>query len=272
MHRPLAVVAVLLVAGCQSMGAGGDPVPDETGVPVDPQPADEPLLQIDVSGGYTLMGYDFSTVPNLTVYADGRAIVHGPQTLIYPGPALPNLLVTTTDPDALITAASDAGLLGDAVDYGQPSIADTATTFVTLTVDGQTYRHAANALDSGTTSDLGLSAAQMSARTALAAFVAEIYELVGDEGEPYETTALAIMAWPVDAEAVVEPAPQVLPWPLDLALADAADCTLVTGPDAATLLETLTNATQTTLFEQGARYEVHFRPLLPHETGCADLA
>ena len=278
-HRVLAVVAVLLVAGCQSLRPGGtdEPVPDEP-VPDDPSstPADPgaPLLRVEVSGGFVMMGYDFSTVPSLTVYADGRAIVHGPQILIYPGPALPNLLVSSADTEALIGAALDAGLLGDAPDYGQPLIADAPTTFVTITVDGRTYRHAANALDitAGSAADLGLTDDQMSARAALAAFVADAHAQVGDDGEPYEATALGIMGWSVLHDTAVEPAPQVLPWPLDLALADAADCTLVDGSDAATLLETLAGANQASLYEQDSTiYQVYFRPLLPHETGCADL-
>ena len=280
-QRTLVVVAVLLVAGCQSLRTGGtdEPMPDDDPVipgdadPGDPADPGAPLLQIDVSGGFVMMGYDFSTVPSLTVYADGRAIVHGPQILIDPGPALPNLLVSTTDTEALIGAALDAGLLGDAPDYGQPSIADAPSTFVTITVDGQTYRHAANALDitADSAGDLGLTDGQMAARSALAAFVAETYAQVGDDGEPYDISAFGIMGWPVTAETV-DPVPQVLPWPVDLPLADAADCTLVDGADAATLLETLEEATQTTLFEQdGTTYEMHFRPLLPHETGCEDL-
>lgn len=276
-HRILAVVAVLLVAGCQSLRGGGtdEPMPDEPQPTVDPgEPAADLLLQIEVSGGFVMMGYDFSTVPSLTVYADGQAIVHGPQILIYPGPALPNLLVSAADTEALIAAALDAGLLGDAPDYGQPLIADTPSTFVTITVDGQTYRHAANALDitADSAADLGLTDDQMTARSALAAFVAESLGQVGDDGEPYVITAFGIMGWPIPSETTIEPAPQVLPWPLDLALADAADCTLVDGADAATLLETLAGANQASLYEQNSTvYEVHFRPLLPHETGCADL-
>ncbi len=67
-------------------------------------------------------------------------------------------------------------------------------------------------------------------------------------------------------------AAQVLPWPLDLALADAAECTVVDGDAAQTLLKALAGANTATLFEQdGVTYSVFFRPLLPHESGCEGL-
>lgn len=285
-HRlALALAVAVVLAGCQSMRTGGtdEPVPDTPGAPTVPAEQDAPLLQIDVSGGFVMMGYDFATVPALTVYADGRAIAHGPQILIYPGPALPNLLerqLSQADLETLVGAAFEAGLLGEVPDYGQPPIADAPSTFVTITIDGQTYRHVANALDAAggglSAAELGLTDDQLAARNTLAEFVADAQELVGADGEPYEITAFGIVAWSIvyDAETTVEPdpAPEVLRWPLDLPLADAADCTLVEGADAATLLDTLTRANQITQFEQGgAIYEVHVRPLLPHETGCADL-
>ncbi len=143
-----AVALALTLAGCQSLGDGVADPPD------DPTPGESPddavvLLQIEVSGGFVMMGYDFSRVPELTVYADGRAIVQGPQIAIYPGPVLPNLQVeplSEADVAALIAAARDAGLLAEAPNYGQPWITDVPTTFVRLTVDGRTYEHAAYAL------------------------------------------------------------------------------------------------------------------------------
>lgn len=283
--RTLGVGAVLAVVlgGCQSMRDGGtdEPVPTTPGVqtpgaepPAEP-PAEPgaPVLQIDVSGGFVPVGWDFSVVPQLTIYSDGRAIVHGPQILIYPGPALPNLQVSTADVDALITAARDAGLLAEPPDYGQPPIADVPTTFVTLRVDGQVYRHAAYALDPGPVPDeFGLTDEQVAARTALAEFVADANDLVATDSEPYAIQAFGFFAWPAsEGGADPEPEPEVLPWPLDLALADATECTLVEAPDTATLLETLERASQTTRFSQDTIYDVFFRPLLPHETGCADL-
>ena len=284
-----AVALALTLAGCQSLGDGVADPPD------DPIPgvgdADAPLLQIEVSGGLVMMGYDFSTMPELTVYADGRAIVQGPRSDIYPVPVLPNLQVeqlSEADVAALVAAARDAGLLGKAPSYGQPGITDVRTTFVTLTVDGRTYQHAAYALGffegEGPAGDVaplaeesGITEAERAARVALAEFIATAHDLVGaaGDGEAYQIEAFGIFAWSVvfDVEGVVGGlAAQVLPWPLDLALADAAECTVVDGAAAQTLLKALAGANSLTLFEQdGVTYSVFFRPLLPHESGCAGL-
>ncbi|GGC02269.1 hypothetical protein GCM10010972_14010 [Cellulomonas carbonis] len=65
---------------------------------------------------------------------------------------------------------------------------------------------------------------------------------------------------------------QVLPWPVPTSLADAEQCVVVEGDEAATLLETLRGANQLTMWEQdGVTYEAAIRPLLPHEDGCDGL-
>jgi hypothetical protein len=293
-HRSFAGVAAVALAltlvGCQSLGnAPGDDPPDD---PI-PGPADDAvLLQVEVSGGFVMMGYDFSRVPELTIYADGRAIVQGPQSVLYPSLVLPNLLVeqlSEADVAALVAAARDAGLLAKPPSYGQPWITDVPTTFVRLTVDGRTYEHAAYALGffageeaaddvAPPAEESGITEAERAARVTLAGFIATANDLVGPTGdaEAYRIEALGVFAWAMllDAggasAAVIEP--QVLPWPLDVSLADATECTLVDGDAAQTLLRVLAGATSGTLFEQdGLTYSVWFRPLLPHESGCAEL-
>ena len=64
----------------------------------------------------------------------------------------------------------------------------------------------------------------------------------------------------------------MLPWPLDVPLADATECTVVDGEAAQTLQGTLAGANGATQFEQdGVTYNVWFRPLLPHESTCDGL-
>ncbi|WP_155859332.1 hypothetical protein [Cellulomonas sp. KRMCY2] len=251
------------------------------------------MLQVSRSGGFVPMGYDFSAVPELTVYADGRAIVPGPQILIYPGPLLPNLQVvqlSEADVGALVDAARDADLLGAAPDYGLPNVTDLPTTYVTLTVDGRSYLHAAYALGfvegEGTTQDDGLPAGgsgltdeQAAARISLTELIDAANALVAARGSstPYAIEAFGVLAQPIDlaVEGAASPDAQVMPWPLDATLADLADtaeCTVIDGAAARTLLGALGSARQATLFEQDDdTYSVWFRPLLPHEDGCEDL-
>lgn len=300
----LAVLGLAACGGTVGAGSGGGDG-EEDGLVRDVDD-DAPVLQVHSAGGFVMPGYDFAAVPALTVYEDGRAITHGPQIMIFPGPLLPNLLVaelTADDVAAIVEAARDAGLLAEAPDYGQPPVADVPTTYVTITVDGETYVHAANALDMGAgldagegvvgadegaaqgsdggadefgqPQDLGLTPEQAEARAVLNEFLAEVNGIVptGD-GEPYDITAFAVSGRPADGGAPADPeiAPAVVPWPLEsVALADLDGCVVVDGDDAATLLGTLREANQLTQFDEGGTtYEVWFRPLLPHETECPD--
>ena len=292
-----AVALVAALTGCQSRADGpGRADPDEVspGAVTDADPG-APVLQIELSGGFVMVGYDFATVPELTVYADGRAVVHGPQIAIFPPPALPNLQVERLDEAdlaALVAAARDAGLLTEPPVYGQPGVADLPTTFVRLTVDGQTYEHAANALGvvegesdsaqgAGTDALLpadgsGLSDPELAARASLAAFVAQAHQIVAatGDGEPYPVTAFGVFAREMPSDLTTPDGMEIpaLPWPLDVVLADAQECALIDGEPAQRLLETLAQASTETLYEQGdVIYGAWFRPLLPHESTCADL-
>ena len=284
-----AAALALTLVGCQSLGDGVVDPPD--GVTPGVGDADAPLLQIEVSGGLVMMGYDFSTMPELTVYADGRAIVQGPRSDIYPVPVLPNLQVeqlSEAEVAALVAAGRDAGLLAEPPVYGQPPVADVPTTFVRLTVDGQTYEHAANALGfiygeismiAGVVGagDSGLTGDELADRVALAWFIATANELVraNGNGEAYEVSGFGMLAEPMPEGAgdwAGGHEIQVLAWPLDVALAGATECTVVDGAAAQTLLKALAGANSLTLFEQdGVTYSVWFRPLLPHESGCEGL-
>lgn len=295
-------VLVLALAGCQTgssddggdAGAGGeDDVSDTGDLPEIGGDGSTLVLQVHSAGGFVPWGYDFAAVPSLNVYADGTAIVLGPTTLEYPGKALPNLQVVQLPDGALeeiVAAASDADLLAPGPDYGMPNVTDLPTTTVTIVVGGQTYEHAAYALGAGPGEnapedegmfgggDSGLTEEQSAARVALARFVQQANEAVGGAGatESYAISALAVLAMAVgpEADSGVEGIEiQVLPWPVPgTALSGAGQCALVEGADAQTLLTTLADANQLTQFEQdGVTYQTWFRPLLPHETGCADL-
>lgn len=294
---------ILALAACQT--GRSDDVRDDDGF--DPggdvgRAAGDLVLQVSSGGGFVPWGYDFRTVPALTVYGDGQVVAPGPMTLQYPGAALPNLLQTrlsTDDVTEIVRAATDAGLLALAPDYGMPGIADLPTTSVTIVVGGERFEHAAYALgmesplavpesadgDAELSGDAdlynvvgpwddGLTEDQRAARATLTGFIQRANEIVGAAGaeDPYIADALAYLAMPA-SEWAGEPdfEPTVLPWPLETSLA-AEGCTAVSGDDAATLLATLAQANDLTQFEQdGVAYQLFARPLLPHEATCADL-
>jgi hypothetical protein len=238
------------------------------------------LLRVDISGGFVPVETIFTSLPQTSVYGDGTVITQGPQIAIYPGPAVPNLLVRTLDEagiETLLETALDAGLAGPAPDYGQPPIADAPDTVVTINVNGKTYEHRANALGDFGSGDMGLTNKQADARKALAAFVSsstDLATLVGSDhitvDEPYEITGWRLRATVADSLPTGEPAPTVVPWPVaGLTLASIGECTAVTGDQASAVTAALEQANQLTYFtEGGVTYQVLARPLLPDETGC----
>lgn len=272
----LLAACALLLAGCATADTGKRPGGGET-APV--------VMQVEHRGGFLPVGAAFAAVPSLTVYGDGRAITQGPQIAIYPAPALPNLIVhelTEQQVLSLEDLAEDAGLLSEAPNYGEPPIADAATTVVILQIDGSTYRHEAYALAAdpdlpGIDPGLpGVSEDALQAREALARFIDSAMELVGtaEESGSYEPDAFAVLATPIPAgenAPIEEPGlePQVVDWPLEVGLDSAADCLLIEGTDADELRAVLADANMLTRFEQGGTvYQVATRPLLPGEDDC----
>ncbi len=308
----LTAVLALALTGCQSLRDGaGDPPADDVAAggsdeaPADPGPGGvpagvgAPVVQVWSGGGFVPVGWDFSQVPELTVYEDGTIITPGPQIRIYPGPLLPYVLVSqldAADVEAIVAAARAAGLLTAAPDYGMPGVADLPTTHIAITVDGVTYEHAAYALGyvSGEGMDgagvdgegvdgagvppavvSGLTEEQVAARAVLAEFLTQVNGIALAEADTteYAPTAVAMFAWALEgSDAATQPEAEVVPWPIDTPLADAHECTVIDGDAASVLLTALGTATQTTYFEQdGVTYQAWVRPLLPHETSCAAI-
>src|SRR5207247_852394 len=133
----LAALGAVLAAGPGATAATGTPA------------SGAPLLDVTVGGGFVTPAFAFSTLPEYYVTSDGRLITQGPQIMIYPPPALPNLQVRQLSAAArtkLVAAAGKAGLTGKAPDYGRPGIADVGTTTITLRTGAKTSVHAIYAL------------------------------------------------------------------------------------------------------------------------------
>ena len=101
----LAVLGLAACGGTVGAGSGGGNG-EEDGLVRDVDD-DAPVLQVHSAGGFVMPGYDFAAVPALTVYEDGRAITHGPQIMIFPGPLLPNLLVAELTADDVAVGKPD---------------------------------------------------------------------------------------------------------------------------------------------------------------------
>jgi hypothetical protein len=271
---PLLVLPLTLAAcGGSSAGPGDHP----TG-------KNEVVLQFSTGGGFVTIETSLTQIPRFTLCGDGTVVVTGPMIEIYPQPALPNLQTTTISQDAveeILSAAQEAGLFANNVDYGQPGISDMPTTTITINAGGQTYTSAIYALGAESGAG-GLTMEQEQARAAITQLSGQLTDLTAFQPgeiqwEPYAYTALAVYSTPVDPSTGTdntEVQPNRLEWPLgDLStLGEAVQPegyrkVVVSGDDLATLQPLLSQATQITLWTYGdSEYHLSFRPLLPNET------
>jgi hypothetical protein len=272
-----AAVPLLLLTACGPQPSAGNPDP-ETGT--GSMSADEVVLRVSQTGGFVPPSLIASRLPTVTVYGDGRVISEGPITMIYPGPALPNVQERSLSPDqvdALVERAIAAGV-GGAPDVGQPAITDNPNTRFTLTTDGTTKELEVYALPE----TMGLTQAQIRNRKALTDLIESMTTAPGS-GEPtaYEPAAVAAIAtaWVAPGADAGLVAPEPVAWPgpaLPGEPMGAADlgvgCVVAEGDQAAAVLAAASKANAATPWTSGGKkWSVTLRPLLPDETGCADL-
>ncbi len=248
-----------------------------------PTGAEEIVIQVSTGGGFVPVEYNYTSLPQFSLYGDGRLIVPGPTTLQYPGPALPNLQTTTVSEEtiqAMLAAAKEAGLFQNGVDYGHPGVADVGTTTIVINADGTTYQSDIYAL--GFEDASGLTTEQQQARAAVNDLMTKLNDpsVLGSEElvwEPYDFAALEVYSRAVDPATTgsTDIEPNHLPWPLeDLSTAgeevfDGLRKVVVTGDDLETLRPLLDQATQITLWKSGdTEYNLWFRPLLPDEVAA----
>ena len=275
--RPALAAAVLIgLAGC---GEGGAATPGSPSTASVLPAADGLVLRAEYTGGFVSPSATTGRLPLVSVYADGRVISEGPVAAIYPGPALPNLQVQRIDQAAvqdLVDRAMDAGVAATS-DLGTPPVADAPSTRFTLVTASDTYVREAYALSEAPAEGTGLTQEQQAARSKLSDLLSALTDTTASS-TPYAPDKVAALATPwVDPQDglaqpdVAWPGP-ALPGTSTGGLPDLS-CVTATGDQAQALVAAARSATATTpwVTPDGARWSVTFRPLLPDESGCADL-
>jgi hypothetical protein len=273
--------AALLAAGCAGQAGSGTAAPRTT--PEATLPDDGGLvLQVAYTDGFVPPRLTYARLPLVSVYADGRVITEGPTTAIYPGPALPNLQVAEIEPaqvEELVQQALDAGV-GQDVDYGTPPVADVPNTAFTVVTGQGTRTSEVYALQPGLVPDggevPGLTEEQRAARAQLQELVDEVTAL-GADSRTYEPEAVAaVVGTDIPAGATPD---DVATWPGpplpgdELRTGLELYCVTARGEAADAVLQVAADATVETVWQNpdGGRWALTLRPLLPHESGCADL-
>lgn len=289
--RPALAAAVLVgLAACgEGSGPPGSPGASTT-APVPGGSGGTLVLQAELTGGFVAPDASAGRLPIASVYADGRVFAVGPTAAIYPPFAWPNLQVLDIGRDrvqALADRALEAGV-AETGDLGMPPLADVPTTRFTLVTSEETHvREVYGLTDTPGTPGSGLTEAQVAARAELTDLLDELSELAlapeGDPApEPWTPTAVAAIArpWtePADGPAAGMTQPEA-PWPGPALPGEPigpfpdVSCVTAIGDEATAVVEAAQDANTLTPWTTpgGSRWSVLFRPLLPHEVGCADL-
>ncbi len=286
----VALLVTTLLSGCQGIGMTPSPTPTPI---LHPTGSDELVLRIETSGGLVAPFRSVTELPEFSLYGDGTVITLGPQILIYPPPALPNVLQSRISEEGiqlLLREAEAAGLLAGDADYPLEGVVDAPTTFFTVDAGGRRTRVSVYALGLEDPSDPRLTAEQREARSRLAEFARKARDLLSwlppetvlEREAPYVITRLQVVVLPADEAEPVPPdlTVPVREWPLPTPLASfgepahwvgtGATCAVVTSrKELPPLLEALQTATALTRWESdGQYYGLLVRPLLPDEPGC----
>ena len=238
------------------------------------------MLQIRTGGGFVPREVAFTSLPQFTLYADGKVIQTGVTTAVYPGPALPSLFVgaaPAAEVRAAVAAARSAGVTEDP-DLGRPLVTDMPTTTFVLADEGRSHRVEAYALGAGTPQ--GLSAAQRENRERLLDLQRRMEQLAAAiVVEPYRAEAVSVLVRPYPEAAQgapQDPPPDQADWPLGSLTSDVRErpgpsCLGFTGPEAERVLAAARNAKSNTQWRSGGRtWALSFRPELPGVTPCRD--
>jgi hypothetical protein len=283
-----AAVTLFVLSGCAQQTAAGapgaSPAPVSPSAPAAPAAEDALVLRVSSAGGFVPADQLVGRLPETSVYADGRVIFNGPVTLVYPGPALPNLQWGTLSPanlQQLLDKAVAAGV-EPGTDFGRPGVADAPTTEVTIVTAAGEQTVGAVALREARADDPQLTKAQQQARKKLRGFIDELdgmtTKLMTGRPQPYQPQTLAAIVRPY-AEPKDQPGrPLTAEWPgpalpgEPLSPEQQLTCVTATGEQLDAVLAAAKKATANTPWVwAGNSWSVLLRPLLPDETGCADL-
>jgi hypothetical protein len=278
-----AVAVLLAVSACGGQEGISDPGPIES-ASTGPLDADAVVIRVDYTGGFVPPSLVPGRLPVVSVYGDGRVITEGPVPAIYPGPALPNIQqrrIPTADVALLVRKALDAGV-GSGADFGRPSVTDMPNTRFTVTTGEGVRRSEVYGLQMvEERANRVLTDAQRAARDKLRALVDELQNppTATGEPEPYPVSILAALATEYQNPADLPSPPPAVAWPgpalpgEKLGPGNTIGCVTVTGDAAKTIQATAATANAATPWTSGGKtWRLQLRPLLPDESGCADLA
>ncbi len=175
---------------------------------------DVAVVKIEQTGGMLPPWETARWYPTAALYGDGRLIVQGPQIEIYPGRALPNLVVTHLSQagvDQVIDWAAEAGLQGEDRQLGDAEFDSGVTVFTVATAEGT---------HTTTVADMAAGDPEVGA---LNQFVSVMTDLpnylpneIASDATPYVYDRLRVISFAAEAVDMPDPAAVTeVDWPLD---------------------------------------------------------
>jgi hypothetical protein len=283
---PIGLLSVLLLAACAGLtdpSPGGGPVVHPGGTAV--------VVRVEHTGGLVPYEMLFTSLPHFSQIGDGRVIVQGPVSEVYPGPALPNLLVrrlTEEGIQSVIQRVTDTGLFAESQSFTGASqvVADAQSTVFTLRADSRESIVDVYALGFFAEGEApeAVSEEEVAAHSTLTALQADLVDIeswmpaddwADAEWQPYVPTAFRLLVSNVDDQPPIPEEGEPMPWPGSTPPDEIGEesplqgvrCGLVMGEEASAWYEALGEADQLTKWtHDGHVYRVTPRPLLPDET------
>lgn len=292
------VILLAFLTACVGPGAGGDPTPTPTPQDHVAHPeGDSLVLRVEHVGGFVPATFHLTRLPLFSLTGDGRVITQGAVPAIFPGPALPAVMVRRLSEEGMqsvLRAVAATGQFGTSAEWRGAAnmVADASDTVFTLHADGREVTvtvYALGILD-GAMPNIG--AEERAAHVALSGLVEQLTmldtELAGSawldaEPAPYRAEALRLLVRTADADPPDDSGLEAVErrWPAggdpatfgDPTPIDGSRCGVVSGDVAEAWYEALETANQLTRWTAGRhRYEVTVRPILPGEAAtCPDL-
>jgi hypothetical protein len=276
----LLTVAAIAVSGCARQpaesGAGGQGIRY-------PRTPSALVLRMDTSGGFVAPQTALQQMPAFSLYGDGKVITQGAQIEIYPGPAMPSVIVTQLTSEGVSTLLRDAlaAGLGANRSYTSMNVSDMPTTTFTLVTGGITHTTSVYGLGAPAQ---GMSTAEREARAVLERFSAELTNVRGSlphgsvgADRPYTPEGLRVFVQPPPEPQDPMLHQKTLAWPLATELSafgkpvaqlPDARCGVVDGTELAKLLPLARSANELTPWKSDGTYALRFQVLLPDQRSC----
>ena len=286
---PAAMALSMLLAACAAQPGSS---PGSSAGTIDHPSGDGLVLRLSYSGGFVGPGFDLIAFPPFSLAGDGRVFVPGAQDAIFPGPALPAVMVrrlTASGIEAVLQEVVATGLFGASVEYrgAQNCVMDASDAILTLNAGGRDVKvvvYGLGTLPPGRACP-GVSSGEIAAHASLQHLADRLTNLEAwlpesAWAEPqwrlYQPEALRLLVRnadpdPPDSSGIANP---LVDWPDD---ADPATfgqpgtlgdqrCGVLTSQRASDWYTALQAANQLTRFTRdGHRYQVAVRLLLPDE-------